>query len=89
MRTTMGHTYVSGGSTVSPYVCGVKAIAIAHALYTINLDAVPAETVVRVYVVADDYEDERVSFSGLLLQPPVSNLQAGVLLRTSTRPTLH
>ena len=33
----------------------------------------------RYNVVADDYEDERVSFSGLLLQPPVSNLQAGVL----------
>ena len=51
MRTTMGYTYMSGGSTVSPYVCGVQPIAMAHALYTINLDAVPSQTVVRVYVV--------------------------------------
>jgi hypothetical protein len=55
MRTTMGYTYMLGGSTVSPYVCGVQPIAMAHALYTINLEAVPSQTLVRVYVVAGAY----------------------------------
>jgi hypothetical protein len=77
MRSTVGFTYApaDGSAAVAPYVCGMEAILVAHTLYTIALDAVPAEKTVRVYVVADDYEDKRVSFSGLLLQPPVSNLQ--------------
>lgn len=77
MRTTTGFTYApsDGSSAVAPYVCGNKAILLAHTRYTMTLDAVPAEQTVRVYVVADDYEDQRPSFAGLLLQPPVANLQ--------------
>lgn len=77
MRSTAGFTYVpsDGAAAVAPYVCGVKPIPSAHTLYTMELQAVPAETTVRVYVVADDYEDKRPSFPGLLLRPPVANLQ--------------
>ena len=45
------------------------------------LKGLPSETAVKVYVVAEDFEDQRLPHAGLKTNPPVSNFQGERLAR--------
>ena len=68
----------SGGSATSPLACGHRHFFAAQTETAYALKGLPSETAVKVYVVAEDFEDQRLPHAGLKTNPPVSNFQANV-----------
>ena len=62
------------------FAFGVRAPAFfaAQTETAYALKGLPSETAVKVYVVAEDFEDQRLPHAGLKTNPPVSNFQANV-----------
>lgn len=72
-----GYTYTpSGGSATDVIACGRKIHSAANTVESYVLSGIPPETDVRVFVAAQDFEDQRVPYPGLDVNPPTANLQS-------------
>ena len=74
-RDVAGYTY---GASTAPLACGHKQFLAAQTETAYVLKGLPSETAVKVYVVAEDFEDRRAPHAGLKTNPPVSNFQQSV-----------
>ena len=74
-RDVAGFTY---GVSTTPLACGHRHFFAAQTETAYVLKGLPSETAVKVHVVAEDFEDQRVPHAGLKTNPPVSNLQQSV-----------
>lgn len=73
------YTYTpSGGSATAPLACGHKHFLTAQTETKYVLKGMPSETAVKVYVAAEDFEDQRLPHAGLKTNPPASNFQTSV-----------
>ena len=72
-----GYTYTpSGGSATNVIACGHKIHSAANVVESYVLSGIPPQTDVRVFVAAQDFEDQRAPYPGLDVNPPVANLQS-------------
>lgn len=65
-------------SSTTPIACGFKEFLVARVETKFVLFGAPPEVALTVYVVAEDFEDQREPHAGLAVNPPTVNLQPAV-----------